>query len=544
MHTSPSPRTRSLTAALLVAALAGSALGQAATQPSSAPASSVPGDHTGISLTVYSSADPASFNPQQFIANANRGYNPQFAYQVPGFAVVRDIRTLDLRQGLNDVAFTDVAQFIDPTTVSLTDLGQPGVLTGKRPLPLGEAFTILEQQFKFDLVSPDKLFDAYLDQSIAVNLPLGDGSIETVTGKLLSTNQGRLVLETDQGLRMISNASDVQLGALPDGLITRPTLSWSIHAQGDQQRTVRTAYQTDGLTWRADYNLVLNADDTAADLGAWVTLMNLSGTAYENAQLKLIAGDVQRVQPDPRRDEMIRARAMVMEAADAGFEQKAFFEYHLYTLPRRTTVHENTTQQIALFPNKAGVKVDKQLVYFGLPQARHWSWSSPQTSRDLGSDANKKVDIYLELENKEQAGLGLPLPAGKVRVYKADGDPASPTGSLEFVGEDLIDHTPKGNNVLIKLGQAFDVTGDRVQTDFSIDSRRNIMTESFRFTLKNAKDRPQDVTIREPLYRWTNWTITEASSDHEKVDARTVHFPVTVPAEGEAVVTYTVRYTW
>ncbi|MEO0964463.1 MAG: DUF4139 domain-containing protein [Planctomycetota bacterium] len=489
----------------------------------------------GVSLTVYSSADPASFNPQQFIANANQGYNPQYAYQVPGFAVVRDMRTMSFDTGLNELAFTDVAQFIDPTTVSFTDLGDGD-----------PAFTILEQQFKFDLVSPTKLFDAYVGRDIVVNLPLGDGTIESVGGRLLSSNQGRLVLDTPQGVRLIGNTADVQLGDLPDGLITKPTLGLMAHAPAAADRLVRTSYQTDGLTWRADYNLVLNADDTAGDLGAWVTLLNLSGAAYPNAELKLIAGDVQRVTPqDVRgRAERLGDMRMAMAAESVAFDQQEFFEYHLYTLPRRTTVHENTTQQIALFPTKSGVKVDKQLVYWGLPQARNWYWGQPQTSRDLGSGANKKVDIYLEMENDEEAGLGIPLPAGKFRVYKADGDPSSPDGSLEFVGEDLIDHTPKGNDLLIKIGQAFDVTGDRVQTDFSVNTSRKTMTESFTITLKNAKDAPQRVTVREPLYRWVNWEITRSSMDYEKVDARTIHFDVEVPAEGEAEVTYTVRYTW
>ncbi|MEM1210335.1 MAG: DUF4139 domain-containing protein, partial [Planctomycetota bacterium] len=355
------------------------------------------------------------------------------------------------------------------------------------------------------------------------------------------------VLDTPQGVRLIGNTADVQLGDLPDGLITKPTLGLIAHAPAAADRLVRTSYQTDGLTWRADYNLVLNADDTAGDLGAWVTLLNLSGAAYPDAELKLIAGDVQRVTPnlDLRRSRVpVPSAPMAMAAEAAAFEQEEFFEYHLYTLPRRTTVHENTTQQIALFPTKSGVKVDKQLVYWGLPQARNWYWGQPQTSRDLGSGANKKVDIYLEMQNDEEAGLGIPLPAGKFRVYKADGDPSSPQGSLEFVGEDLIDHTPKGNDLLIKIGQAFDVTGDRVQTDFSVNTSRKTMTESFRITLKNAKDAPQRVTVREPLYRWVNWEITRSSMDYEQVDARTIHFDVEVPAEGEAEVTYTVRYTW
>ncbi|MEO0586255.1 MAG: DUF4139 domain-containing protein [Planctomycetota bacterium] len=496
-------------------------------------------DAPSVSLTVYSSADPASFNPQQFIASANRGHNAMFPYQVPGFAVVRDTRTMTFAAGRNELALTDVAQFIDPTTVAFTPVDvddQPST-----------AFTILEQQFKFDLVSPEKLLDAYLGRDVAVNVPLGGGEIETVQGTLLSSNQGRLVLDTPAGIRMVSDASDVQLGALPDGLITRPTLSLVAHADAPGDQLVRTAYQTNGLTWRADYHLVLADDETTADLGAWVTLMNLSGAAYPDAELKLIAGDVQRVDPMRRRFNDIprgpRATAS-LEAVAASFEQQQFFEYHLYTLPRRTTVHENTTQQIALFPTRPGVDVEKKLVYLGLPQARGWGFSNPQVNRQIGQSGNTKVDVYLEMENEEDAGLGLPLPAGKVRVYKADGDPGSPDGSLEFVGEDLIDHTPKGNDILIRVGQAFDVTGQRVQITFTADERRRVMTESFRITLKNAKDQPQAVTIREPMYRWRNWEITESSLEFDKVDSKTIHFDATVAPEGQTEVTYTVRYTW
>ncbi|MEX0745999.1 MAG: DUF4139 domain-containing protein, partial [Phycisphaeraceae bacterium] len=306
------------------------------------------------------------------------------------------------------------------------------------------------------------------------------------------------------------------------------------------ERPVRTTYQTAGITWRADYNLILHDDETSADLGAWVSLLNLSGATYENAQLKLIAGDVQRVeaQPQVRRMEMMERAA----AADAGgFEQQAFFEYHLYTLPRRTTIAQNTTQQITLFPTAHDVGVKKVLVYYGLPEAQHWGhFPQPRVDRGIGPQSNPKIDVYLQFENSEDNNLGMPMPRGKVRVFKED--PAD--RSLEFVGEDLIDHTPRDEELLVKVGQSFDIVGERTQTNFTIDQRAHRMTETFRIQIRNHQDEPAEVLIKENLYRWTNWEITEASDEYERIDARTIHFPVQVDARGQKTVTYTVLYTW
>jgi hypothetical protein len=348
------------------------------------------------------------------------------------------------------------------------------------------------------------------------------------------------VLQTAEGLRFLpANGPGVRLPALPEGLITKPTLVWQLHTGTPGEHRLRTTYQTSGLTWRADYNVVLSADDRQADVGAWVTLLNLSGTSYRNARLKLIAGDVQRVTPPAVR---LRAGA---EAArrdlSAAFEQKAFFEYHLYTLPRRTDVLDNSTQQITLFPTAQGVTVEKVLVYYGLPDAAHWGFfPQPQVDRAFGSQSNPKVDVYVRFRNAEANKLGRPLPKGKVRVYKQD----DAGGTLEFVGEDLIDHTPRDETVLVKLGQSFDVVGERTQVDFRPDSARKTMTETVRVQLRNHKDQAARVVVKENLYRWTNWEVVETSDPFTKVDARTVHFELDVPARGEKTVTYTVRYTW
>lgn len=239
---------------------------------------------------------------------------------------------------------------------------------------------------------------------------------------------------------------------------------------------------------------------------------------------------------------MKRRLAMAMgEMANAGFQEKAFFEYHLYTLPRRTDILANTTQQIMLFPTARDVGVEKVLVYYGASQFAHWTFgSSPNLDRNLGNQSNPKVDVYVRFKNEEKNHLGMPLPKGKVRVYQED----EADGTLEFIGEDLIDHTAKDEEVLIKLGQSFDVVGERTRTNFTRDDRRHVLTESFKIQVRNHKDADQKVIIKENLFRWMNWEITESSDKFEKIDSRTIHFNVKVPANGSKTVTYTVRYTW
>jgi hypothetical protein len=489
-----------------------------------------PIDEEGPSVTIYSSADPAGFDPQRFISQQRMGYDPNFAWQVPGFGVVKEIRRLSFKPGLNELRFTDVAQFIDPTTVSFADLTDP-------------ATTVLEQNFQFDLINAAKLYEKYIDREIGLEVTR-DGQTIVTKGKVLAVNSGLFILQTPAGIEFVQqNSPQIKLPPLPlDGLVTKPTLVWKLNSKSGGEHAVRTTYQTNGITWRSDYNLILNADDTKADLAAWVTLMNLSGAGYNNAKLKLIAGDVQRVQPQGY-DGLYAARSMAGRARDEslGFEQKAFFEYHLYTLPRRTDILANTTQQITLFPTATDVPVEKVMVYYGLPQeARWWFFPDPQADRSLGTQSNKKVDVYVRFRNDKESRLGMPLPRGKVRVYKSD----DADGTLEFVGEDLIDHTPKDEKVLVKVGQAFDVVGERVQTDFNAEYNAHWIRESIKLQIRNHKDAPVKVIIKENLFRWVNWEIIEKSDPFEKIDARTIHFEVTVPPDGEKTVTYTVRYTW
>ncbi len=487
-------------------------------------------DDEGPAVTIYSSADPAGFDPQQFITQQRQGWNPFAANQVPGFAVVKETRAARLVPGVTDLKFTDVAQFIDPTTVSIVDLTDAST-------------SVLEQNFQFDLASPTKILDRYVDRDIGYVVEKDGAALKQWTGKLLSSIQGQLVVQTSEGLRFLNFGDPgIRLPALPEGLITKPTLLWKLRSETGGEHKVRTTYETKGMTWRADYNLVLASDDKSADLGAWVSILNLCGATFKDARLKLVAGDVNRVQP--RFDGGYygpQAEALAAGGESAGFTEKSFFEYHLYTLPRRTDVLDNSTQQLTLFPTARGVPVERVFVYYGVPEAATWQYAaSAKNDRNLGTQSNPKVDVYLRFRNAEASHLGMPMPRGRVRVYKED----DADGTLEFIGEDLIDHTPKDETLLLKLGQAFDVVGERKQLDFKIDGNKRWMQESFEIVLRNHKPAPAKVTVKENLYRWTNWEITAQSDPFTKIDARTIHFDVEVPPDGEKRVTYTVKYTW
>lgn len=470
-------------------------------------------------LTVYSTSAPGTLSAAALAAGGR---------QIPGFAVVRETRALSLAEGRSQVRFTDVAALIDPTTVTFESLTDPA------------GTQVVEQSFQFDLVDSARLLERYVDRDITVEQASG-GTVDRTTGTLLSTAGGITLLAPDGKVRIFREHRSVELPSLPGGLITRPTLVWDVAARRGGAHQARVGYQTEGLTWWADYNVeYAEAKDGACrlEVAAWVTLVNRSGAGYRDARLKLIAGDVQRVRPEP----YPRGRAPAALAAEAklpGFEQKAFFEYHLYTLGRPTTLPDRSTKQIELFSPARGVVCEKRLVYEGSRVPPH-AGPEPLIDRGYGTDANRKVDVFLAFANRKERGLGMPLPAGKVRVSQRD--PADQ--SLEFVGEDVIDHTPRDETLRIRLGSAFDVIGERRQAAFAVDTRARSMTETVEVVLRNHKDRAAEVTVREPLYRWLNWSITEQSHEFERRDARTVEFPVRVAANGETTVRYTVRYSW
>lgn len=486
------------------------------------------GAHAETAITIYSSARPGGISAEFYRPIPGQGV-PN-AMSVPGYALVRDDREMKIKDGRSQLSFTDVAALIDPTTVTFTSLSDP-------------ATRVLEQNFQFDLVSTQKLLLKFIDRQITVDKPNGT-SMTPITGTLLSATDGIVLRGSDGSIYSLPSYTSVKFPDLPGGLNTRPTLVWDIQSPTGGSQKTRVTYQTGGVTWWADYNLIFNegadANSGLLDLSAWVSIINQSGATYADAKLKLIAGDVHRVEDrvvatEMRRDVLAKA---AMAESDAGFVQKDFFEFHLYTLGRPTTLPNNSTKQIELFDQAKQIPAKKVLVYYGAPQP--YVYPSPYTDRNLGVATNKKVDVYLEFKNDRQFGLGVPLPAGRLRVSQVD----KADGSLEFIGEDQIDHTPKDEQVRVKLGSAFDVVGERRQVNFSVDTTAKWMEEEIEVKVRNHKALPVDVIVKENLYRWSNWKVLTKTHAFTKEDARTIHFPVKVPKDGEAVVRYRVRYTW
>lgn len=478
----------------------------------------------GNALTIYSSGRPGAVPPELYRGDGN-------GQAVPGYAVVRQQRELALNRGRNTVRFTDVAGLIDPTTVSFRSLTDPA------------GTSVIEQNFQFDLVNTKKLLQKYIDRRISVDQVRGNGT-ESFAGTLLSTNDDGLVLKRDDGIiQTLPYNAGIRLPELPGGLITRPTLVWDVSASRAGTHNAQVSYQTAGITWWTDYNVTYqegaNANSCKLDVAAWVSIINQSGASYPDAKVKLVAGDVQRAQPPGRVYAASPQRAgMASEMSGKGFEEKSFFEYHLYTLGRPTTLPDNSTKQIELFPAARAVPCEKNLVYYGAT-ARPYA-NGPAIDRNYGVQSNKKVDVYLGFKNAKEQNMGMPLPAGRIRVSKLD----DADKTLEFIGEDSIDHTPSNEQVLIKLGSAFDVVGERRQVNFNIDAVRQIITEEIEVKLRNQKKEAVTVMVKENLYRWSNWQITSKTHDYRKDDARTVTFPVKIAAGAEAVVRYTVTYTW
>ncbi|MBI4268913.1 MAG: DUF4139 domain-containing protein [Candidatus Rokubacteria bacterium] len=417
--------------------------------------------------------------------------------------LVKDVREARFAAGLGEVQFMDVAALIDPTTVHLRSLTDPAGLK------------ILEQNYEYDLLTSQKLLEKYVGRT--VRLYQGDGTFHDAT--LLST-QGP-VFEIG-GQIHLGYTGRLVLPALPENLVAKPTLVWLTQSRSAAPQRVEASYLTGGITWKADYVLVLDATDRKSDLTGWVTIDNKSGATYRNAALKLVAGDVNRAQ-----DERRLGRAMEMAAkADASrdFKSEGFFEYHLYTLDGRTTVKDQQTKQLSLMA-ASDVPVTKRLIYWGAQDYYRNSYGVPIS--------NQKVGVYLELENRKEHRLGLPLPKGKIRVYKADA-----SGSQQFVGEDWIDHTPRDERVKIKMGNAFDVVGERKQTDFR-KLAAHLWEVEWEISLRNHKQEAQTVTVIEPVPG--DWQVLSATHRYEKIEAQTLRYEIPVPKDGAAKLVYRVR---
>ena len=501
------------------------AVTKAAALAAAAPAVKAPA--TPTTVTIYSSADPQTFDPQQWVYNMrmdnNYNANPT---NIPGFGVVKEFRTLDLKAGDNRLDFTDVPAYIDPTTVSFKDLTVP-------------ATEVLNQRFKFDLLNSQSLLNHYINRTIRITAPETNRSIKQMKGTLLSDTNSGLIIQNQSGIHIVKSYQRIRLGKFPRNLLIKPTLEWNIYSPQAGKQKVLISYETKGLTWIADYNLVLGKTDSHARLSAWVTLMNLSGKTYRHARLKLVAGNPHTVQP-PQIYPFAMLRAQAAMPAN-GFKEKAFFEYHLYTLPRLTTINQNATQQIALFPTRPHIAVRKVLVYSGQNVLPYFYYAdNPNLMRNAGVESTGEVGVYIQFKNTRANTLGIPLPKGKIRVFKED--PAD--GTLEFLGEDLIHNTPRDEAVSMQVGNAFDIVGKRVQTNFHENSAAKWLKESFSITLDNHKKVGATVVVPQYLYRWSNWKITAHSDTFKKINSREIKFIVDVPANGTKIITYTVKYSW
>ena len=430
-------------------------------------------------------------------------------------ALVKEVRSLPLVAGQNRFALRDVSAKIRPETALLRSLSLPGSLF------------VLEQNFDYDLLSPAKLLEKSVGGSVRIvktNPATGEETVETA--EVLAASQGVVLKIGDRIETGIPGR--IVFGDLPSELRDRPTLVSNFTSEKAGQQEVELSYLTGGLSWQADYVAELSADDARIDLNGWVTLRNQSGTTYSNAKLQLVAGDVNRV-----RDELVKPAAKMqineLRKADAApMLSESLFEYHLYTLPRPTTVANNQTKQVSLL-GAAGVPANKEFLLAGADY--YYNSQAGEIGRKL------KVGVFVEFANKEQSGLGLPLPKGVVRVYKRDS-----AGNAQFVGEDRIDHTPKNETVRLKLGEAFDVTADKKQTDFrrrEPTNRASYLSESaYEIVLRNAKAEDVVVTVREPVPG--DWTMLEENQRHKKAAAGTAEWKVKVPANGSATLKYRV----
>jgi len=417
-------------------------------------------------------------------------------------ALVKEKRELDLDSGVNRVEYKDVAALIDPTSVMFEDTKNKNTV-------------VLEQNYEYDLMSSQELLGKFLDKEITVTEKEGG----TYTGVLMSYDDNKgLVLRLSDG--KVVTLSEISKVEFPDsaGLLTKPTLIWQVYSPTTGKRDVLTSYLTNGMSWKANYIVKTSADDKKADIQGWVTVNNEAGTTYENAKLKLVAGEVNRVtapQETPVRKAVAEGDVVYEEATEESFVEESFFEYHLYTLQRPATLRNNQVKQLSLLSVNS-VPVEKELVF------------------DVSKSSD--VQVALSLNNSKEKGLGMPLPAGVLRVYKTDSE-----GQLQFLGEDSIKHTPKDEEIEVVVGNAFDVTGKRTQTNYDKISS-NVWKESYETEIKNHKSESQKVKIVENFYG--DWEITTTSDPYEKKDAYTAEWEITIPADGSKKVTYTVERSY
>jgi hypothetical protein len=413
--------------------------------------------------------------------------------------VVRDVRKFDIKDGTSEVRMVDVPSKIDPTTVKITDLDHPKDLD------------VLEQNYEYDLLSQDKLLQKYIDKSITLVSNAG----KRITGTVLADDAGKLMLMTDSGIISIQGLGGytLSMSSIGNGLYTKPTLIWQLKsAKHLTNEPLEVLYQTSGMKWHAEYIAALSDNEKSLDLSGWVSIENNSGASFPDAKLKLVAGSLHRAAPEKQYFGG-RGVANAMTDVSTQFQEHGMFEYHVYDLGRQTTINNDEVKQISL------------LTANGVGSEKHYTY-----------EGGKDVAVTISFQNSEANHLGIPLPMGVIRVMKRDND-----GTLEFIGEDRIEHTPRDEKLTLHVGNAFDLVGER-QVTSSRTLGEHESEETVEITLKNHKD--EDVTIDAVENLGTDWEITEHSMDYEKRNANSIIFHVPVKARGEQKVTYTVQHRW
>ncbi|HYU45553.1 MAG TPA: DUF4139 domain-containing protein [Terriglobales bacterium] len=470
------------------------------------------------------------------------------------FAVVRQELPLDLKSGENQVNVNDITMHLEPDSVILRDP------TGKH------AVHVLEQNYRADPVSQSLLLSLYEGKTLDFEVGTPQG-MQIVKGKVIRSGytphdyfamnrygqqyyQGQMAVAAEQPIVEVNGQLRFSLPGTPvfpsltDDTILKPRLEWSLATDKAGKFPAEFSYVTGGMSWKADYNIVAPERGDLVDIVGWVTMDNQTGKTFENARIKLMAGDVNKIQPGMNDVGSASAFTMRTRAGMGGppVTEKTFDEYHLYTLERTTTLRDRETKQVE-FIRAAGVGTKQIYIYDGVKidvnRYNGWGWENIRNDHSYGTESNPKVWVMREFLNSQANHLGMPLPKGRVRFYRRNDD-----GQIEFTGENVIDHTPRDETVRVYTGNAFDLTGERRRTDYLVNDNKSTATESFEIKVRNHKKESVEVRVVEHLYRALTWDIVSSSADYKKADSHTIEFPVTIAPDGEKTITYTAHYTW
>lgn len=447
------------------------------------------------------------------ITTASDQENIEVTVYNSNLGLVKDIRNIELEKGRIALRFMDVASRINTRSVHIKSLSEPDKLS------------VLEQNYEYDLMSPSKLMDKYVGKDVKIlRYNQFKDTKEVVIARLLSNNNNQPIYVIDDEI-YLGYSGTVILPEIPEDLIARPTLIWMLDNNTDKKQKIEASYLTYDINWSADYVMVLGKDEKTCDINGWVTINNMSGTSYKNAKLKLIAGEVHRAWEE--RGERIYAKAALAEEAAPQFKEEEFFEYHIYTLNRRSTLKNNQEKQIQLLESSS-VKIKKELLVYG--------YQSYFTARYTEKIPKQDVNVFVSFMNSKDNRMGMPLPEGIIRLYMPDEE-----NTLQFIGEDRIEHTPKDEEVRVKVGKAFDVVCERVQTDYDRISEKTYEVE-WEISIRNHKKEEVTIGLIEPIFG--DWEVISSSHSYSKLDAHTIRFDVDVPSSKEVKVIYRVRVNW